>query len=102
MLVIADLVAAGSDTISITLSWIFAILCNHQEVQKSAIDEIDLFVKKHNRVPTFADRLDVPLCISIMKECMRFKPITPFGLPHSAASDSKYSAFHLTVASILN
>ncbi|OBZ85547.1 hypothetical protein A0J61_06394 [Choanephora cucurbitarum] len=87
LLGIADLVAAGSDTVAITLSWILAILCNYPEVQKSAIDEIDMFVTKHNRVPTFADRLDVPLCISIMKECMRFKPTTAFGLPHSASSD---------------
>ncbi|KAI8352157.1 cytochrome P450 [Choanephora cucurbitarum] len=87
IVIMSDLVAAGSDTVAITLSWILAILCDYPEVQKSAIDEIDMFVKKHNRVPTFADRLEVPLCISIMKECMRFKPTTAFGLPHSASSD---------------
>ncbi|KAI8367441.1 cytochrome P450 [Choanephora cucurbitarum] len=83
----SDLHAAGTDTVSTTLSWTFVLMCGYSTVQKRAIDEIDTFIKTHGHVPSFADRLEVPLCISIMKECMRFKPPSPFGLPHSVAED---------------
>ncbi|KAI8354066.1 cytochrome P450 [Blakeslea trispora] len=87
IILMSDLHAAGTDTVATTLSWIFVIMCHYPTVQKRAIDEIDAFFKKHGHVPTFADRLEVPLCISIMKECMRFKPTSAFGLPHSVTED---------------
>lgn len=57
-------------------------MCNYPEAQKKVAEEIDQFVKLNGHVPEFTKRLEVPYCISVIKECMRFKPTTPFGVPH--------------------
>lgn len=77
----------GTDTFSVTFHWTIAIMCNHPEVQKKVADEIDQFIKANGRVPEFTEREQVPYCISVMKECMRYKPPTPFGLPHAVRED---------------
>lgn len=84
------MVAAGTDTISVSLHWTFAILCNYPKVQQRAIAEIDQFIKKNGRVPEFTEREEVPYFISLMKESMRYKPTTPFGLPRAVREDGTY------------
>jgi hypothetical protein len=62
-------------------------MCHHPEIQKKVSAEIDKFVRVHGRVPNFKEREELPLCISVMKEGMRFKPTSPFGLPHAVEED---------------
>jgi cytochrome P450 len=83
------LIIAGTDTVAITLHWTFALLCHYPDMQTRISDEIDQFIEKHGRSPEFEDRDEFPFSISVMKESMRFKPITPFGLPHAANRDGK-------------
>jgi cytochrome P450 len=52
--------------------------------------EIDGFVKQNGALPKFGQRDQVPYTVSVLKECMRYRPITSFGLPHSTSQDSKY------------
>ncbi|KAI7879547.1 cytochrome P450 [Mucor mucedo] len=87
IVIMSDLINGGSDTVSVTLAWVFAIMCNYPLFQKKAADEIDAFIQKHKRHPEFADRDEFPYCVSLLKECMRFKPTTAFGIPHSARKD---------------
>lgn len=86
---VADLLVGGTDTISVTLSWNICIMCHHPEVQKAAAAEIDQFIKLNGHIPLFSDRLELPYCVSVIKECMRYRPTTPFGLPHTVSKDSK-------------
>lgn len=74
---------------AITLYWVFAIMCNYPEVQKHAAEEVDAFVKANQRVPVFSERDQLPYVVSMLKECMRFRPVVPFGIPHVASDDSK-------------
>lgn len=64
-------------------------MCNYPEVQRKAAEEIDTFIESNGCLPTFDDRRQLPYCISVIKECMRFKPITPFGLPHTVYEDGE-------------
>ncbi|KAI8365552.1 cytochrome P450 [Blakeslea trispora] len=82
-----DFIIAGTDTVSTTLSWMFVLLCYYSDAQMAAIQEIDEFIKTKGRLPSFKERHELPLCVSIMKECMRFRPTTFFGLPHSSSKD---------------
>lgn len=79
----------GTDTVSVTLSWVFAIMCNYPQVQKRAAAEIDHFVSLYRRIPLFSEKNSLPYCVSLLKECMRFRSTTPFGVPHEANKDSK-------------
>lgn len=83
------MIGGGTDTISTTLSWCIAIMCHHPHVQKKASAEIDDFVARRGHLPTFKDRNEVPYCVSVIKECMRYRPTGIFGVPHSTAEDSK-------------
>lgn len=64
-------------------------MCNYPQVQNLASDEIDSFIKLNGRIPQFSEREQVPYCISVLKECMRFKPTTAFGIPHAVYDDGK-------------
>ncbi|KAG2210501.1 hypothetical protein INT47_002443 [Mucor saturninus] len=87
LVIFSDLTGAGTDTNSVYLCWTIAIMCNYPEAQKRIAAEIDNFVERHGRLPLFSERLELPFCISAMKECMRYKPITAFGIPHLANED---------------
>lgn len=87
---VADLLAAGTDTISVTLSWLIAILSHQPEVQKKLHEEIDTFVNAHGRLPTFEERDQVPYLVCVQKECMRYRSTSSFGLPHTTREDGKY------------
>lgn len=83
------MLAAGSDTIAVTLAWNVAILCHHPDVQAKIHKEIDEFVSVHRRYPTYNEREKFPYIVSVQKECMRYRPTSPFGLLHMAAEDCK-------------
>lgn len=72
-----------------SLSWGFAILCHYPDVQKKLRDEVDAFIAVHKRLPTFAEREQLPYLISVQKECMRYRPTTPFGVLHENTEDRK-------------
>jgi cytochrome P450 len=77
------------DTLSLTLQWAIAILCHFPKVQEKISAEINGFIRTHQRLPNFKDRNEVPYCISVMKECIRYRSISPFGLPHAVRQDGK-------------
>lgn len=68
-------------------------MCHYPDIQKQAAGEIDEFIKTNGRIPSFKERDQVPYCISVMKESMRYRPITSFGLAHTVREDSKYPSF---------
>ncbi|CEP11847.1 hypothetical protein [Parasitella parasitica] len=90
IVLLCDIIAGGTETTATSLSWNFAILSHYPEIQERAIQEIDNFIKIHGRVPQFHERLEVPYCIAIIKESMRYRPPSPFGLPHSVQEDGKF------------
>ncbi|KAI9357779.1 cytochrome P450 [Pilaira anomala] len=87
LVILADIVGAGSDTVSVTLAWVFAILCNHPRAQAKAAREVDRFVELNGHLPAFTERESISYCISLLKECMRFKPVTSAGLPRKISKD---------------
>ncbi|KAI9490810.1 cytochrome P450 [Zychaea mexicana] len=74
-----DVIAGGSDTVAITAAWAMVILCRHQETQRAVRKEVDEFIAMHKRIPTFADRDQLPLLVSVQKECMRYRVTSAFG-----------------------
>ncbi|KAI7871261.1 cytochrome P450 [Spinellus fusiger] len=81
------MINGGIDTVSVTLSWAFALLSHHPEIQRKICDEIDAFIAKYKRLPTFTEREEFPYIISVQREIMRFYPLTPYGVPHIAEQD---------------
>ncbi|KAI9274024.1 cytochrome P450 [Helicostylum pulchrum] len=97
----ADLVAAGTDTVSISLQWNIAVMCRRPDIQKKVISEIDEFIKCNGRLPSFKERNHLPYCISVMKESMRFRSTIPLGLAHTAYEDLIIDGYMIPKNSIL-
>jgi cytochrome P450 len=83
------MIGAGTDTVSTTLLWLFALMCHHPDTQTRVCAEIDAFIRAQGRIPYFKDRLELPFCVSVIKESMRMRPTTSFGLPHCIHEDGK-------------
>ncbi|CAO3700530.1 hypothetical protein CU097_006965 [Rhizopus azygosporus] len=87
---ITDLIAAGSDTVSVTLYWTLAILALQPNVQAKIIQELDAWKADHvpGAIPSFhQDREAFPYTICVQKEMIRYRPATSYGIPHVASED---------------
>lgn len=90
-----DLIVAGSDTISGTLTWMLAILLHYPDVQQRICDEIHVFIREHKRLPSFTDRDSFPYTIAVQKECMRYRPVVHLAFLHIV---EKKGGVQLTIA----
>ncbi|CAI5765261.1 25-hydroxyvitamin D-1 alpha hydroxylase, mitochondrial [Podarcis lilfordi] len=73
---VTELLLAGVDTISSTLSWSLYELSRHPEVQTALHKEIAA-VMKGNAIPTAADVAQMPLLKAVVKEALRLYPVIP-------------------------
>ncbi|ORZ00109.1 cytochrome P450 [Syncephalastrum racemosum] len=89
------------DRIAVTLSWTLAELVHHPEVQQKIQEEVDVFITKHGRHPTFAERDQFPYLISVQKECLRCHPPSPFGAPHTATEDLNFRGHFIKKGTVL-
>ena len=69
------------------------------EVQWRAQAEIDAVVGR-DRLPTFSDAPRLPYVCAIIKEILRWRPATPFGMPHAAAEEGWYEGMYIPKGTI--
>jgi len=60
------------------VQFFFLAMALYPEVQKRAQMEIDSVIG-NNRLPDFSDRDALPYTNAIVKEAMRWQPVTPLG-----------------------
>ncbi|KAI7891882.1 cytochrome P450 [Mucor mucedo] len=89
----ADIISAGTDTIGVSLWWNLYLMCHYPACQKTAANEVDEFFRLNGRLPHFSERTQLPYIISVMKECMRFRPTMQFGLPHSTQEELEVDGY---------
>ncbi|KAI9302529.1 cytochrome P450 [Cunninghamella echinulata] len=87
LVAVSDILLGGSDTSAVTLSWAIAILSQHPDIQKKITKEIDEYIAQHGQLPTFKDRDQFQYLITVLKEILRFKPVTALGVPHVNKQD---------------
>ncbi|EJD05381.1 cytochrome P450 [Fomitiporia mediterranea MF3/22] len=91
---------AGSDTSVATLTAFVLAMVIHPEIQKKAQEELAAVVGT-SRLPTFADRNDLPYISAIMKETIRWHTVAPQALPHTLREDDVYNGYHIPAGSIV-
>ncbi|KAF9527201.1 putative monooxygenase [Crepidotus variabilis] len=84
----------GLDTNMSTAMSFFAYMILNPHVQKKAQEEIDSVVGV-DRLPTIADRPDLPYVRAIMAEVLRSCPTIPLCIPHSLTQDDFYEGYFL-------
>ncbi|XP_026533168.1 25-hydroxyvitamin D-1 alpha hydroxylase, mitochondrial [Notechis scutatus] len=73
---VTELLLAGVDTISSTLSWSLYELSRHPQIQAAVHEEITT-VMKEGLIPTAADVAQMPLLKAVVKEVLRLYPVIP-------------------------
>ena len=63
-------------------------------VQKRIQDEIDGAVGT-DRLPTLGDRPSLPLVDAVVRETLRWRPVVPLGVPHTAIKDDVYKGYFI-------
>lgn len=82
----------GADTTVSTLSSFVLAMILFPQVQKKAQNEIDLVVG-NKRLPGFEDQDNLPYLNALVKESVRWIPVTPMGIGHVASEEIRYAGF---------
>ncbi|KAJ7618765.1 cytochrome P450 [Roridomyces roridus] len=98
--VAATMYTAGGDTTVLGLSTFFLAMLANPEAQRKAQQEIDAVVGVGN-LPDFRDQDHMPYVAALVKEILRWKPITPLGVPHYLTADDEYHGYRLPANSIV-
>jgi cytochrome P450 len=85
---------AGTDTSAVTLNCLMCQLALHPEVVARAQEELDRVVGKR-RTPTWDDEPNLPYIRAIIKEIMRYRPITKSGQLHMLTQDDEYQGYFI-------
>ncbi|KAF8811640.1 cytochrome P450 [Phlegmacium glaucopus] len=91
---------AGSDTTVSAIHTFFLAMVCFPEIQMKAQAELDRVIG--GRLPDFGDMEDLPYLSAIIKEVLRWQPITPNGsVAHCATEDDVYEGYYIPNGSIV-
>ena len=77
-----------------------AAMASHPQVQRRAQAEIDAIVGP-NRLPTLDDKPLLPYTAALIKECLRWRNVTPLGFPHTVREDDEYKGYFIPKGSTI-
>ncbi|KAM0904143.1 hypothetical protein ACQ4PT_018195 [Festuca glaucescens] len=84
--ILFDVIAAGSDTVSLTVEWAMAELLRNPSVMAKARAEIQNALGGKVAVDE-TDAANLPYLQAVVKEALRLHPVAPILLPHRAVED---------------
>ncbi|KAA1477740.1 cytochrome P450 [Dentipellis sp. KUC8613] len=90
-------VGAADTTVSALLSFLM-LMAIHPDIQHRAQEELDRVVEPDSERPCAVGADDVehlPYLTCIMKEVLRFAPVGPMAIPHSALVEDEYNGFRI-------
>lgn len=90
----STLFGAGSATTIATLCAAILGMVQFPHVFLAAQREIDAVVGK-DRSPAFSDRVNLPYVEALVKEALRWRPVTPIGLSHATSEADTYKGYHI-------
>ncbi|KAF9889863.1 hypothetical protein FE257_006953 [Aspergillus nanangensis] len=90
----ASLYAGGSDTTVSSIATFFLAMTLYPEAQRKAQAEIDRVVG-HDRLPGFKDRPNLSYNNALIKEILRWHPVSPIALPHLSMEDDMCDGYFI-------
>lgn len=83
---------AGSDTTTMALEVFTLAMVLYPEVMRKAQRELDTVIEGY---PSFTDKDSLPYVDAIIKEVLRWRPVSAGGIPHAVIQDDTYIGFHI-------
>lgn len=90
--VIGTLFEAGAGTTAAAMMNFVLSMCHSPEWQKKMQQEVDEVVGE-SRMPDFGDLPRLPTVRAVVKEVMRWRPVTAGGVPHELIKDDVYDGY---------
>ncbi|KIM46552.1 hypothetical protein M413DRAFT_24257 [Hebeloma cylindrosporum] len=91
---------AGTDTTASALSVFILAMVLYPDVMRKAQREIDTVVGS-GRLPTFADAPYLPYVRAIVMEVLRWRPVTPLGVPRRTTEDDWYKGYFIPKGAVV-
>lgn len=102
MNVVLDLFFAGTDTTKNTLAWVWLLLCKQPEMQQRVQQEVQQVVgSREQGIPLPEHRTRCHYTMAFVHEVMRFRTITPNGVPHKTTTDTVVAGHHIPKGTIV-
>ncbi|EXJ54110.1 hypothetical protein A1O7_09447 [Cladophialophora yegresii CBS 114405] len=89
---IGTLFEAGAGTTAAMMMSFVLCMCHHPDWQKKMQDEVDRVIGD-SRMPEYSDIPSLPTCRAVIKEVLRWRPVTAGGVPHELIKDDVYNGF---------
>ncbi|KAJ7142235.1 cytochrome P450 [Mycena epipterygia] len=96
----ATMYVAGSDTTVAAISTFFLAMLANPDAQKKAQMEIDTVIGQ-GQLPHFNDEESLPYVSALVKEVLRWQPVTPIGVPHFLAVEDEYRGYRIPAGSVV-
>ncbi|XP_070410196.1 cytochrome P450 2J6 isoform X2 [Nothobranchius furzeri] len=90
----SDLFLAGTETTATTLLWALVFLIQHPEIQEKVQTEIDTIIGG-TRLPSMADRINLPYTEAVIHEIQRFGNIVPLNGLRMAYKDTTLGGYFI-------
>lgn len=97
--VVGTMFEAGSGTTAAALQTLLLALTVFADVSELANEELDRVCG--DRIPTFDDFNDLPYIQAVVKETLRWRPVTAGGFPHLLIKDDTYNGYHLPAGTVV-
>ena len=81
-----------------TLQCFYLAMASYPEVQERAHAELDAIIGPQ-RLPTLADKPNLPYLRAVVKECLRWRPVAPLGFLHASVEENEYKGFRIPAGS---
>jgi cytochrome P450 len=94
------LYTGGADTTVSSMGCFVLAMALYPEAQKKAQAEIDAVIGT-SRLPTSTDRTSLPYVDALIKEVLRWHPVTPMGVPHLTTKADVYNDYLIPENSLL-
>ncbi|KAF9483153.1 cytochrome P450 [Pholiota conissans] len=94
------MLSAGTDTSVANLHNFVLAMVLYPEVQKRIQAEIDSAVGP-GRLPTMADSDQLPYLNAVLRELIRWQPISPIALPHRLTTDDVYNGYFIPAGTVV-
>lgn len=90
-----NLIAGGSDTTTLMLTWALSLLMNNRHALKKAQEELDIHVGKERQVNK-SDINNLVYLQAIVKETLRLHPAAQLGGPRQFDKDCDIGGYHIS------
>ncbi|KAL1857874.1 hypothetical protein Plec18170_003098 [Paecilomyces lecythidis] len=98
--VVGTLFEAGSGTTAAAMMSLCLAMCHFPEWQTRMQAELDIQVGL--RMPQFGDIPNLPTVRAVIKEVLRWRPVTAGGFPHELTKDDEYNGYHFKKGTIFH